>query len=125
MSALLFAGGSVYTGAGTSAEALLASDGVIVAVGGLSELARSAGRAERVDLRGGLLLPGWGDAHVHFMWWAIQMHQLDLRDVPTLEEALAQIAERARPLPAGAWLLGDGSTRTGGVAGRRRPSSTR
>jgi hypothetical protein len=40
------------------------------------------------------------------MWWAIQMHQLDLRDVPTLDAALAQIAERARSLPAGGWLLG-------------------
>ena len=105
MTDLLFSGGRIHTGRG-AAEALLSRDGRIVAVGRLADVvARSAG-AERVDLRGGLMVPGWGDAHVHFMWWAIQMGQLDLRDAGTLDEALDQIAGRARDLPDGAWLQG-------------------
>lgn len=106
MSAVLFSGGRIRTGRGADVEALLARDGRIVATGRLADLSRGAAGAERVDLRGGLMVPGWGDAHVHFMWWAIQMGQLDLRDARTLEEALERIALRARELPEGAWLLG-------------------
>lgn len=106
MSAILFAGGRIHTGTGTSAEALLARDGWIVAVGRLADVAREAGRAERVDLRGGLMVPGWTDAHVHFMWWALQRTQVDLRDAATLDDALARIALYAKALPPGAWVLG-------------------
>lgn len=106
MSALLFSGGRIHTGAGTSAEALLARDGRVVSVGRHADVAREAGRAERIDLRGGLMVPGWADAHVHFMWWSIQSRQVDLRDSPTLEHALERIAAYARGLPAGAWILG-------------------
>lgn len=106
MSALLFSGGRIHTGAGTSAEALLARDGRVAAVGMLVDLAREAGRAERIDLRGGLMVPGWSDAHVHFMWWSIQSRQVDLRDVATLDEALKRIAHYARGLPQGGWILG-------------------
>lgn len=106
MSAILFAGGRIHTGLGTSAEALLARDGRIVAVGRHAEVAREARSAERVDLRGGLMVPGWTDVHVHFMWWALQMEQVDLRDAATLDDALARVAERAAQLPAGAWLVG-------------------
>ena len=106
MTAILFAGGRIHTGTGRSAEALLARDGRIVAVGRLSDVSPEAGRAERVDLAGGLMVPGWTDCHVHFMWWAIQMGQVDLRDAATLEEALVRIEAQARSLPPGAWLLG-------------------
>lgn len=106
MSALLFSGGRIHTGTGAGAEALLARDGRIVAVGALAELRAAAAGAERIDLRGGLMVPGWGDAHVHFMWWAIQMGQLDLRDAVSLEAALERVAQVTGRLPEGAWLLG-------------------
>lgn len=106
MSALLFSGGRIHTGAGADAEALLAREGRIVAVGSVADLRAAAAGAERVDLRGGLMVPGWGDAHVHFMWWAIQMGQLDLRDAASLDVALERVATAAQRLPDGAWLLG-------------------
>ena len=48
MSAVLFHGGRVHIGDGTSAEALLARDGRIVAVGRAQDLAKEAGPAERI-----------------------------------------------------------------------------
>ncbi len=81
-------------------------DGRVAAVGTLAELRRSAGSAEAVDLDGGLMTPGWIDTHVHFMWWAIQMGQIDLRDAVSVEDALAAIEGHARTLPAGAWVQG-------------------
>lgn len=106
MSALLFHGGRIHVGDGTSAEALVAIDGVVRAVGAERDVAREFPAAERIDLRGGLMTPGWHDAHVHFTWWAIQMDQIDLRDAPTLDAALAAIETYASRLPAGAWILG-------------------
>ena len=78
----------------------------MAAVGRASDLARDAGNAERVDLRGGLMTPGWFDAHVHFMWWGFQMAELDLRATKTIEEALEQVGRRARELAPGPWLTG-------------------
>jgi predicted amidohydrolase YtcJ len=105
MSATLFHGGRVHVGDGTSAEALLARDGRVVAVGRAADLAAEGGRAERVDLRGGLIVPGWGDAHVHFLWWAQQMRRIDVSATATIGEALATIDAHARSLPEGRWIL--------------------
>ena len=52
------------------------------------------------------MVPGWFDAHVHFIWWAEAMARLDVSDTTSVEEALDRIASRARTLPAGAWILG-------------------
>ena len=106
MASTLFHGGRVHIRSGVSAEALLSRDGRVAAVGRASDLAREAGSAERVDLRGGLMTPGWFDAHVHFMWWGFQMAELDLRATKTLDEALEQIGGRARELKRGEWLTG-------------------
>ena len=104
--AILFHGGRVHVGDGRSAEALLARDGRVAAVGAARDLRSDANDAELVDLRGGLLVPGWVDAHVHFIWWALQMSQLDLRDARTLDEALALVGPYAGGLPERAWVLG-------------------
>ncbi|HVD31451.1 MAG TPA: amidohydrolase [Methylomirabilota bacterium] len=106
MASTLFHGGRVHVRSGVSAEALLSRDGRVVAVGRASDLARDAGKAERVDLRGGLMTPGWFDAHVHFMWWGFQMAELDLRATKTIDEALEQIGGRAREVRPGGWLTG-------------------
>lgn len=104
--ALLFHGGRIHVGDGTSAEALLARDGRVAALGGVEALRREAPDAEAIDLAGGLMTPGWIDAHVHFIWWSLQMSQLDLRDAPTIDDALALVGAHARTLPEGAWIQG-------------------
>ena len=106
MRSTLFHGGRIHVRSGVSADALLARDGRVAAVGRASDLARDAGTAERVDLRGGLMTPGWFDAHVHFMWWGFQMAEIDLRETKTIEEALEAIGRRARELAPGQWFTG-------------------
>jgi predicted amidohydrolase YtcJ len=106
LTATLFAGGRIHVRARASAEALLQRDGLVVAVGRAADLAKQAGDAERVDLAGGLMTPGWFDAHVHFMWWGFQMAEVDLRGCDTLSAALEIVRERAARLPKGQWLTG-------------------
>jgi len=106
VSARLFHGGRVLAAGDVSAEERVTRDGRVAAIGTATDLARDHPDAERIDLRGGLMTPGWHDAHVHFTWWAIQMDQVDLRDEPSLDAALARIEAYAQQLPAGAWVLG-------------------
>ena len=64
----LYVGGPILTMAGdqpTYAEALLVKDGRIMFVGSLKEAEARAEAAERVDLAGHTLLPGFIDAHGH------------------------------------------------------------
>ena len=104
--ALLLHGGRVHVGDGRSVEALVVRDGSVAAIGAAKELRRDHPGAELVDVRGGLVVPGWTDAHVHFMWWSFQMTQLDLREERTLDRALARIKSFAAGLRPGAWLVG-------------------
>src|SRR5271169_4240018 len=50
------------------AEAVAIKDGKIVAVGNNEDVLKLRGTGTRViDVKGNLVLPGFGDAHVHFM----------------------------------------------------------
>ena len=70
------------------AEALAVSNGRIEAVGSWADIEALAGpETERVDLEGGVLVPGFNDAHVH-VWKVGQLLTsiLDLRPVRSLDE---------------------------------------
>ncbi len=47
---------------------LVGNDGRIRAVGSRAEIETSAGDAERIDLQGHTLIPGFNDAHTHVQW---------------------------------------------------------
>src|SRR5205823_5324970 len=101
-----FRGGRVHVGDGTSVEAMVTGEGRIRALGRAEDLARAYPTAERVDLRGGLMTPGWHDAHVHFSWWALQADRVDLRATGSVDVALARIDAYARTRGGETWLLG-------------------
>jgi predicted amidohydrolase YtcJ len=64
--------------------------------------------AERIDLDGGCVLPGFTDAHVHFPTWAVTRRELQLHG--SREEVLAQVADAVPTVPPGRWLRGFGWT---------------
>jgi predicted amidohydrolase YtcJ len=61
-----------------------------------------------VDLGGRCILPGFNDAHVHFLQWSLAQQQLRLEGARTIDEALARVATAAREAAAGAWIRGTG-----------------
>ena len=69
----------------------------------------SAVSTERVDLGGRTVVPGFTDAHVHFLSWALARTRVDVRDAPSDEAALAQVAAHAAGDDA-PWLIGGGWT---------------
>ena len=104
---VVFTNGRIYLGApGRFAAALVAKHGRVVAAGETGAVRREHPEARAIDLRGGLMLPGFTDAHVHFLWWAVQQTRIDLAAERTLEGALAKIDGHAATLPDEAWVLG-------------------
>jgi predicted amidohydrolase YtcJ len=81
----------------------------VVAVGSNDEVrALRAPAGKAIDLRGRTVVPGFTDAHLHFLSYGISLKEIDLAGVPTLEEALARVAARAAETPPGQWLRGRG-----------------
>ncbi|MCC5576006.1 amidohydrolase [Microtetraspora sp. AC03309] len=104
---ILFRGGRVLTPEGF-AEAVLVRDGVIAAVGAESDLVRLSPAAEPVDLRGGLLTPGFVDAHIHPVQAGLERAACDLAEIYGLDEYLAHIASFAAAHPEKTWVSGGG-----------------
>lgn len=103
------------------AEALAVEAGRIFAVGPWRDIEPLAGAGtERIDLEGGVLLPGFHDAHVH-VWKVGQLlgSILDLRAVSSLEELKDDLRRRDRELPEGTWLLGRGYNEARMTEGRQ------
>ncbi|MEW5875237.1 MAG: amidohydrolase [Candidatus Zixiibacteriota bacterium] len=63
-------------------------------------------KARTIDLKGRLLLPAFTDAHVHVLYWAETMREVNLRGAMTLTEALARIRKHAAAHPGKGWLTG-------------------
>jgi predicted amidohydrolase YtcJ len=61
---------------------------------------------EEIDLQGRCVLPGLSDSHIHFTTYALGLRELDLSEAASLDEMLAQVTERARETPEGAWVVG-------------------
>lgn len=79
----------------------------IVDVGSIDEIGRWRGPGSRViDASGKLLLPGFNDAHVHFVSGGMQLESVQLYDARSPEEFARRISERARSNPKEQWILG-------------------
>ena len=89
------------------AEAVAILDQRIVAVGTSADMDVWRGPQTRViDAGGKLLLPGFNDAHVHFVQGGFQLDQVQLTDAKTRQEFVAHMAAQARKMKKGEWILG-------------------
>lgn len=79
----------------------------IKAVGTDSEIRAWIGPKTRIiDAGGKTIIPGFNDAHVHFMETGQQLSAVDLRDAKTPSEFVKRIKDFAQKLPKGRWILG-------------------
>ena len=108
---LAFVNGAVYTvdAARTWAQAVAVRRGRIIAVGDDAQIQDVCDpRTEIVDLRGGMLVPGFQDAHVHPVGGGLDMLQCDLHELSEAEQYLDAIDAYARSHPDVEWILGGG-----------------
>ncbi|MGH9903556.1 MAG: amidohydrolase, partial [Pyrinomonadaceae bacterium] len=90
-----------------AAEALAVYGDRVVAVGTTNEIQGLAGPDTRtIDARGALVLPGFNDAHVHFMSGGFQLSSVDLRDADSPREFAERVRRFAEKLPRGRWITG-------------------
>lgn len=59
-----------------------------------------------IDVGGKLLLPGFNDAHVHFVSGGQQLVNVQLKEATSAHEFARLIGERAKITPKGEWILG-------------------
>ncbi len=105
---ILFRGGRVFTARGGFAEAVLVRDGTVAAVGAERELTRLAGRHDTVDLDGGLLAPGFTDAHLHPVQAGLEHARCDLSELYGLGDYLDAVRAYAEANPGKEWIDGGG-----------------
>jgi predicted amidohydrolase YtcJ len=90
-----------------TAEAVAVLRERIVAVGTAGDIRLWRGPDTKViDAGGKLVLPGFNDAHVHFVSGGQQLDNVELNDATSPEEFARRIGERAKRTSKGEWVLG-------------------
>src|SRR5437773_11841166 len=90
-----------------TAEAVAVIGDHIVAVGSRAEIDSWRGPETKViDAGGKLVLPGFNDAHVHFIQGGAQLEQVNLVDAATPDEFAKRNAAQGKKTPKGEWILG-------------------
>ena len=108
---IIFVNGSIFSAGMASSQrsGLAVRGGQITAVGADSDLAGLRGpRTEIVDLAGGLLLPGFQDAHVHPIMAGVTMLACDVHGSTSADDTLATIRRYAEANPDLPWIVGAG-----------------
>jgi predicted amidohydrolase YtcJ len=79
----------------------------IVGVGSAAEVEKWHGPSTRIiDAGGKLVLPGFNDAHVHFVSGGQQLDAVDLNDATSADEFVRRIGQQAAKTPKEQWITG-------------------
>jgi predicted amidohydrolase YtcJ len=90
-----------------SAQAVAALGDRIVAVGSNEEVKTWLElKTKVIDAGGKLLLPGFNDAHVHFVSGGFQLESVQLNDATSAEEFKKRIAAQVKRTQKGEWVQG-------------------
>lgn len=104
---LLVRNGRLFTPAGVVDTPLLVQDGVIAAIGD-DAVDRAKPRTPELDARGGLVTPGFQDAHIHPYHAGIDLLRLALNDETAATAYLDRIAAYCAANPDLEWIRGGG-----------------
>lgn len=89
--------------------ALAIQDGRVVALGGDAEIQALAGpRTRQIDLRGRAAIPGLFDSHNHLMEVGAKLSTIRLDECRSVGEMVELVRQRAREVPPGEWIVGQG-----------------
>lgn len=106
---LIIVNGKVFTGDAPSAEAVAVQGNKVLRVGSNREIQRLA-RAQTtvIDARGGSVLPGFNDAHMHLLGGGLALDQVSLDEATTVAAIRQTIRAWAEVNPARPWIRGRG-----------------
>ncbi|CAN5332719.1 amidohydrolase [soil metagenome] len=109
---LIFINGKIWTSSdSTSFAEAVAIKGNIIEETGSSEqiLKSSAGKLSKIiDLKGRLLIPGFNDAHIHFLGGSVGLTEVDLTDAHSIKDVVGFVKRFATENPNKKWITGRG-----------------
>ena len=108
---LMVVNGRVFTtdGSGDLAEAVAVQGNRIVHVGSTREVLRlRRPQTEVIDAGGNAVVPGFNDAHLHFLSGGLGLTQINLLDAGTVDEIAETIRDWAERNPDSEWVRGRG-----------------
>ncbi|MGC8917280.1 MAG: amidohydrolase [Thermoanaerobaculum sp.] len=105
----LFVGAKVYGPEGPRRAEIAISGGRVVALVAPEEASLWSRKArEVVNLAGAHVYPGFTESHGHLTGFGLALETVDLTGAKSFSEVVARLAQRARELPPGSWVLGRG-----------------
>src|SRR6266478_5745796 len=89
------------------AEAVAILEHRIVAVGSDQQIRALGGpNTHSLDAEQGTVLPGFNDAHVHFLAGGFSLSNVNLRDAASPADLASRLAHYVRDMPKGRWIQG-------------------
>ncbi|MEJ8819982.1 amidohydrolase [Lacibacter sp. H407] len=108
---LVVLNGRIFTGNEQQpfAEAMAVRKNRIVAIGTTVDIKAMIGSStKQYQLNGKLVIPGFNDAHIHFLSGSLGLSTVDLNQSKTPEEAVAEVVKYAKKNPSAKWITGLG-----------------
>lgn len=107
---LILINAKIWTGqAKKFSEAVALRGNTIIRVGSTKDIQRLSSENTRViDVAGKLVIPGFNDAHIHFLGGSIGLTEVELSTASSLEEIRKRIKEFADANPSREWITGRG-----------------
>ena len=108
---LILTNGRIYTVDETRpvVDAVAIAGGKVLFAGNTAGALALQGAASRVvDLHGRTVIPGMVDAHGHVGGLGDALHIVDLTGTTSYDQVVARVADRAKSMPKGQWVLGRG-----------------
>jgi len=111
---LVIVGGRIWSGQDSTSRnhykvptALATRDGRIIAVGSDIKIRNYVGPFTKIiDARARRIIPGITDSHTHIISGGLQLDRLMLRNVRNKAEFIQEVADKAKLLREGEWILG-------------------
>lgn len=106
---LLIYNATIYTvdSSFSRAEAMVVTDGKIIATGTSAELEKKYDAREKIDAGGKFIYPGFIDAHAHFTGYGFSLQTVNLVDTKSWEEVIERVKTFAAENKEG-WITGRG-----------------
>ncbi len=98
-------GGTIWTSAGQTTDAVACVGDRIVAIGERDVAARRGPDTRVIDLGGGMATPGLVDGHAHLVGLGQSLEIVDLRGARSVDEIVKRLRNQG---PTDGWLLGRG-----------------